>query len=42
MWYQEGEEKAFESRMCPMPVPIICLEMQLRHCTIMEKESNKI
>src|SRR6266571_5168253 len=30
MWYQEEEDRLLKPRRCPMPVPIICLDEQLR------------
>ena len=31
MWYQEAEHKSLKPRRCPMPVPIICLDEEVRH-----------
>src|SRR5260221_14618510 len=30
MWYQGEEDPLLKPRRCPMPVPIICLDEQLR------------
>jgi len=30
MWYQEEEDPLLKPRRCPMPIPIICLDEQLR------------